>query len=60
MNCIEIEKFSFRYPQSERMMLKNINMEVEDGSFVVICGKSGCGKRYVTQTIENFSGTAWG
>ena len=29
MNCIEIEKFSFRYPQSETRILKDINMEVE-------------------------------
>lgn len=52
MNCIEIEKFSFRYPQSERMMLKNINMEVEDGSFVVICGKSGCGKSTLLRQLK--------
>lgn len=52
MNCIEVENFSFRYPQSERLMLKNINMEVEDGSFVVLCGKSGCGKSTLLRQLK--------
>lgn len=52
MNCIEIEKFSFRYPQSETRILKDINMEVEDGSFVVLCGKSGCGKSTLLRQLK--------
>lgn len=52
MNCIEIEKFSFRYPESGKLALKNIDMEVEDGSFVVLCGKSGCGKSTLLRQLK--------
>ena len=52
MNCIEVENFSFRYPKGEKLMLKNINMEVEDGSFVVLCGKSGCGKSTLLRQLK--------
>ena len=44
MNCIEIEKFSFLYPQQTVPALAGVDMTVEEGSFVVLCGKSGCGK----------------
>ncbi len=52
MNCIEIEKFSFRYPQSEKLALKNIDMKVSDGSLVVLCGKSGCGKSTLLRQLK--------
>lgn len=52
MNCIETEKFSFRYPQSGKWTLKDIDMEVEDGSFVVLCGKSGCGKSTLLRQLK--------
>lgn len=52
MNCIEIEKFNFKYPQSENYVLKNINMTVEEGSFSVLCGKSGCGKSTLLRQLK--------
>lgn len=52
MNCIETEKFSFRYPQSGKWTLRDIDMEVEDGSFVVLCGKSGCGKSTLLRQLK--------
>ena len=52
MNCIEIEKFSFMYPQQEEPALAGVNMEVEEGSFVVLCGKSGCGKSTLLRQLK--------
>lgn len=44
MSAIIVRDFSFSYAGSERLILKDINMEVEAGEFVCILGQSGCGK----------------
>lgn len=41
---VEIKDLMFTYPEMERPALCNINLEINDGDFVVLCGKSGCGK----------------
>lgn len=40
---INIEKFYYAYKE-DKLVLKNINLEVEAGSFTVIAGPSGAGK----------------
>ena len=44
MHILEVEAFSFQYPEASAPALKQVDMTVEEGSFVVLCGKSGCGK----------------
>lgn len=41
---IEIESFSFCYPNEEKPALHQINLSVDKGDFLVFFGKSGCGK----------------
>lgn len=41
---VEIRDLMFTYPEMERPALCNINLEINNGDFVVLCGKSGCGK----------------
>ena len=42
---VRIEKLSFAYTDKpSRLILKDINVEVEHGEFVCILGQSGCGK----------------
>jgi energy-coupling factor transporter ATP-binding protein EcfA2 len=41
---IGIEGLSFTYQGSERAILRDITLEVEEGEFIVICGATGCGK----------------
>ena len=53
MNCIEIEKFSFLYPQQTVPALAVVDMTVEEGSFVVLCGKSGCGKSTLLRQMKS-------
>ena len=44
MALFEIKNLKFSYPQSEAPALDNLNFSIEAGAFVLICGKSGCGK----------------
>ncbi len=41
---IRFSNISFRYPLAENDALKNINLSVKESEFMVLCGKSGCGK----------------
>lgn len=52
MDNFKIENFSFYYPQSETAALKDINLTIEQGEFVVICGKSGSGKSTLLRMLK--------
>ncbi len=39
-----IKDLSFSYPGTDKLVLKDINMDVAEGEFVSILGQSGCGK----------------
>lgn len=39
-----LEAFSYRYPQTERMALAELTLELVPGEFVLVCGDSGSGK----------------
>ncbi len=49
MSEVKIEKLCKSYGPVD--VLKNINLEVEDGSFVVLVGPSGCGKSTLLRAI---------
>ena len=44
MALFEIKDLTFGYPNAPSPALKDIHLEIEEGEFVVVCGKSGCGK----------------
>ena len=44
MAQIEIKDLSFKYKVSDKQSLKNVSLSIEKGQFIVVCGKSGCGK----------------
>ena len=44
MNTIEFKNVHFRYPLVDKDALDGISFSVRESDFVVICGKSGCGK----------------
>ena len=50
MSIINIRKLSFGYTKSEEI-LKNINMKVENGDFLVIVGENGSGKSTLMKSI---------
>ena len=44
MSTIEFKNVYFRYPLAEGNALDGVDFSVNESDFVVICGKSGCGK----------------
>lgn len=45
MSYVAIKSLSFAYPdEAEKLILKDIDMNVEKGEFVCLLGQSGCGK----------------
>lgn len=43
-SVVHLENFSFRYDGADRPTLNNINLKVEKGEMVLLCGPTGCGK----------------
>ncbi|MEM3406083.1 MAG: ABC transporter ATP-binding protein [Nitrososphaerota archaeon] len=52
MHIIEIENLSFRYTTSDRKILDNINMVVNEGEFILLIGPSGCGKTTLCKCLN--------
>lgn len=52
MELLQVKNLSFKYPNTEKNALKNINFSVDKGSFVLLCGKSGCGKTTLLKMIK--------
>ena len=48
----KINNLSFSYPDSKTQALKNINLTVNQGEFIVICGKSGSGKSTLLRMLK--------
>lgn len=44
MKNVKISNLSFSYAGTDRLILKDIDMEVNTGEFVCLLGQSGCGK----------------
>ncbi len=48
---LHIEHVSKRFENSEHFVLKDINLDIQDGEFVCIIGPSGCGKSTLVNLI---------
>ena len=44
MALFEIRNLTFTYPGQEKPALTDLSFSLEQGEFLVVCGKSGCGK----------------
>ncbi|MCR5095098.1 MAG: ABC transporter ATP-binding protein [Lachnospiraceae bacterium] len=44
--------FSFRYDGMPEDALKHINLEIKDGAFVLLTGRSGCGKSTILRALN--------
>lgn len=52
MALIEIKDLSYTYPQAEHPAIKNINLEINQGEFILLTGPSGCGKTTFCRTLN--------
>lgn len=49
---IQLEHVSFSYPEQESGGLHDIDLTIEDGECIILCGRSGCGKTTITRLIS--------
>ena len=43
MGAYKIKGLTFLYPESDKKALNDLNIEIKNGDFIVICGRSGSG-----------------
>lgn len=51
---VEFKNVSFGYPNSNQMILKNINLKINQGETIAIMGATGCGKTSLINLIPRF------
>ncbi|WP_417791586.1 lipid A export permease/ATP-binding protein MsbA [Stutzerimonas xanthomarina] len=51
---LEVRNLSFTYPGTDKIVLDNINFEVEPGQMVALVGRSGSGKSTLANLIPRF------
>lgn len=44
MESVEVKELSFAYENTDTLILKDLNMQIQEGDFVCLLGQSGCGK----------------
>ena len=52
MALLEIKNLSFTYNGSTSRALSEINLQIEAGDFVLLCGESGCGKTTLLKLLK--------
>ncbi len=52
MEIINVENLSFGYPGHSSKTLEAISFTVNEGEFILVCGKSGCGKTTLLRLLK--------
>ena len=52
MAHFEIEDLTFTYPTAAEPSLEDVSLSIEQGQYVTICGKSGCGKTTLMRHLK--------
>lgn len=53
MAILQIKDLSFKYNESDKCVIDNLNISIKEGEFVVVCGESGCGKSTLLKLIKH-------
>ena len=54
MNWVDIHHFSYTYPGGKSPTLKDVNLSIDRGAFVVVTGTSGSGKSTLGKALAGF------
>lgn len=54
MAIVNLQNVTYKYPLTNTPVLKNINLQIEDGEFVAIVGPNGAGKSTLCYAISGF------
>lgn len=52
MEILSIKDLTFSYPNKENFALQNVNLSINNGDFVVVCGQSGSGKTTLLRMLK--------
>lgn len=52
MAFLQIENLSFSYPNTKERALESVNLEINEGELILVCGVSGCGKSTLLRHIK--------
>lgn len=52
METIRFNHITFSYPLAEKNALEDVSFTIEEGEFIVLCGKSGCGKSSLLRQMK--------
>ncbi len=52
MAYIKVKDLNFTYPNESKKALKNINLEINRGDYITVCGRSGCGKTTLLKQLK--------
>lgn len=52
MEALTIDHLSFTYPASDKKALDDLSLSVKPGEFLVLCGRSGCGKTTLLRLLK--------
>lgn len=52
MEIFSVKNLTFTYPEKNKPALRNINLNIEAGQFIVICGQSGSGKSTLLRNLK--------
>lgn len=53
MEILRLEQLSFQYPTGDREVLQDINLCIQSGEFIVLCGNSGSGKTTLLRHLKS-------
>ena len=53
MAHFKIENLSFSYPKREQKVLDDINLEIQKGEYIVLCGSNGSGKTTLLRHLKS-------
>lgn len=52
MEILALKNLTFRYPESETPAVEDLSLSVDSGDFLVLCGRSGCGKTTLLRQLK--------